>query len=256
MNETQTKTAITDTSSGQIRIRGYDITELIGRLSFAEGVYLVLKGELPNEKEKAMMEGILVSSLDHGVTPPSTLAARTVLSGGNPLNTAVAAGIMTIGDAHGGAIEQCARILQEKARDMKDAGETAKALVEELRQENKRMPGYGHRIHKKDPRTIRLLQLAEEVGFKGKHIELALKIEEELERSTGKSLPLNVDGTIAAIISEMGFDWRLGKGFFIISRTPGLVAHVYEEWTREKPMRHLGHSDYLYDGPAHRSIRM
>ena len=96
--------------------------------------------------------------------------------------------------------------------------------------------------------------MAKETGFSGRHIDLAVHIEAELEKQLGKRLPLNVDGAVGAVISDMGFDWRLGKGFFIISRTAGLVAHVYEEWTRERPMRKLGPPPSEYDGPGERTL--
>ncbi|MFH1862575.1 MAG: citryl-CoA lyase [bacterium] len=248
------KTAITDVSGGNIVVRGYDIADLMEHSSFAEVVYLILKGELPNGKQRRMMEAMLVSSIDHGPTPPSNLAARTVFSGGNPLNAAVAAGVLTIGDSHGGAIEQCARILQEWTKKEGSPLQLAQQLVMEFKEKGKRMPGYGHRIHKRDPRTVKLLEIAEQIGYKGRIIELAVAIQDELERTSGKDLPLNVDGAIAAVSSEMGFDWRLGKGFFIISRVPGLVAHVFEEWTREKTMRRMGPPPYEYDGPTPRQM--
>ena len=250
MSENTWTTSITKTGAGELRVRGYDITQMIGRLSFAQTVFLILKGELPNESEARMIEGMLISSIDHGITPPSNLAARTVMSGGNSLNTAVAAGIMTIGDSHGGAIEQCARILQESVT----AGKDAATVVAEAKAVKLRIPGFGHRIHARDPRTETLFALADECGFTGPHIELARGIMEELERGSDKKLPVNVDGAIAAIISEMGFDWRLGKGFFIIARTPGLVAHVFEEWSTQKPMRKLGPLGGAYDGAPDRDL--
>jgi citryl-CoA lyase len=254
MPEQPWKTALTDVSGGQIRVRGYDIADMMENLSFADTVYLILKGELPNPQQRRMMEAMLVSSVDHGPTPPSNLAARTVFSGGNSLNAAVAAGVLTIGDSHGGAIEQCARILQDWEKREGSPQELAAKLVAEFKEKNKRMPGYGHRLHKRDPRTVKLLEIAARVGYMGRIITLAVAIQDELERTSGKDLPLNVDGAIAAIISEMGFDWKLGKGFFIISRVPGLVAHVHEEWTREKTMRKMGPPAYEYDGPEPRTI--
>jgi citrate synthase len=248
MPDDKPKTGITSVAPGEIRVRGYDIAELMGRKSFAEVACLVLKGQMPTEAEGRMMDAILTSSVDHGVTAPSSLAARTVMSGGNPLNAAVAGGILTIGDTHGGAIEQCARILQEWAKKPGDPLKLAGQLLEELKAKDLRMPGFGHRLHKTDPRTVRLFAMADELRFSGRHQTLAKAIESIFERQ-GKPLPVNVDGAIAAVISDMGFDWRLGKGFFIISRTVGLIAHAHEEKTREKPMRKLGISDYIYDGP-------
>ncbi len=253
MPDDKSKTNITSIEPGKIRIKGYDIVDLMGRRSFADIVYLVLKGELPSQSEARMMDAILTSSVDHGVTPPSSLATRTVVSGGNPLNAAVAGGILTIGDTHGGAIEQCSRILQEWAPRQGDADSVAQKLLNDLSSRKLRMPGFGHRLHKTDPRTVRLFEMTDQLDFSGKHQKLARAVERTFAEK-GKALPINVDGAIAAVISDMGFDWRLGKGFFIISRTVGLVAQAYEERTREKPMRKLGLESYEYDGPAPRGL--
>ncbi len=248
------KTAITEIGPGQIRVRGYDITDVMENLSYAETAYLILKGELPTKAEAALMNAILVSSVDHGATPPSVLGTRTVMSGGNSLNAALAGGVLVIGDTHGGAIENAARIMQEWASKGDDPAAIADELVGWLKEQKIRMPGFGHRIHKVDPRTAKLFAVAERHGYKGKHIELCRALEKALAARLGRELPINVDGAIAAAISDMGFDWRLGKGFFIISRMPGLLAHAYEEMTRERPMRKLGPMPFEYDGPAERKI--
>jgi len=253
-NETW-KTAITDIGPGKIRVKGYNITDIMEHLSFAETVYLILKGELPSKAEAELMNAILVASIDHGASPPSVLGTRTVMSGGNSLNAAIAGGVLVIGDTHGGAIEQSARIMQEWAQKDNDLDKVATDLVNWLKETKVRMPGFGHRLHNVDPRTAKLFEIAERHGYKGTHIELCKKIESALEKQTGKKLPINVDGAIAAVISDMGFDWRLGKGFFIISRVPGLLAHAYEEKMREKPMRKLGPMPYEYDGPPDRDIK-
>ncbi|SYZ73933.1 Citrate synthase [Candidatus Zixiibacteriota bacterium] len=254
MGDKDWKSAITDVSPGKIRIRGYDIDEIMEKLSYAEAVFLVLKGRLPSRAEAEMVRAILVSSLDHGVTAPSILSARNIIAAGNPLNAAVAAGILAIGDAHGGAIEEAARIFQLWSKKKGDPDYLAGQLVEDLKSEKKRMPGFGHLLHKTDPRTIKLFEIAERCGFWGRHVNLCLAVEKVLRKSSGKKLPINIDGAIAAVISDMEFDWRLGKGFFILSRVPGLIAHAYEEMTREKPLHQLGRSDCQYDGPSHKKI--
>ncbi len=254
MTDYRWKTAITEIKKGEIRVRGYDIVDMMGKLSFSDAVFLVLKGELPTKEESEMMRGILVSSIDHGTTPPSVLSTRNVLSGGNSLNAAVAAGVLTIGDVHGGAIERCARILQTWGKRPDEVSSTAKELVSDFIYKRRRIPGFGHRLHETDPRTVKLFQMAGQLNFSGKHMQLAQAVEAELSDSLGKRLPINVDGAIAAVISDMGFDWRMGKGFFIISRVAGLVAHAHEEMVREKPMRKLGDSNFDYDGPAARQI--
>jgi citrate synthase len=250
------KTAITSIAPGKIRVRGYAITDIMEKLTYAEAVYLILKGELPSPAEAELMNAILVSSIDHGVSPPSVLGTRTVVSGGNSLNAALAGGILVIGDTHGGAIEHAAKIMQEWVADNegKEPSVIADKLVGWLRETKIRMPGFGHRLHKVDPRTGKLFEIAERHGFLGQHILLCRALEKALAEKLGKELPINVDGAIAAVISDMGFDWRLGKGFFIISRLPGLLAHAYEEITRERPMRKLGPPPYEYDGPADREL--
>ncbi len=254
MADEKWKTSITDIGPGKIRIKGYNITDIMENLSYAETVYLILKGELPSKAEAELMNAILVASVDHGASPPSVLGTRTVMSGGNSLNAAIAGGVLVIGDTHGGAIEQSAKIMQEVAQRGNDVNQLASELVDWLKENKLRMPGFGHRLHNVDPRTAKLFEIAERHGFKGTHIELCKAIEKALEEKTGRKLPINVDGAIAAVISDMGFDWRLGKGFFIISRVPGLLAHAYEEMTRERPMRKLGPMPFEYDGPEDREI--
>ena len=254
MSDETWATGITDIGPGKIRVRGYAIADIMEKLSYAETVYLILKGQLPTKAEAELMNAILVSSIDHGASPPSVLGTRTVVSGGNSLNAAIAGGVLVIGDTHGGAIEQAAKIMQEWAKKSGEVDKLADELVNWLKVNKMRMPGFGHRLHNVDPRTGKLFEIAERHGFGGRHIALCKAIEKGLAEKLGKQLPINVDGAIAAVISDMGFDWRLGKGFFIISRTPGLLAHAYEEMTREKPMRKLGPPASRYDGPPEQEI--
>jgi citrate synthase len=246
-------TKITKVEPNHLVTRGYRQEDLIGNISYSSAVYLLLKGNLPNKQHGRMMDAILTACIDHGVTPPSSMASRIVASGGVPLPTAVAAGILSIGDAHGGAIEKGAKFLQDGVARMKKEDKTieeiAKILVKESQEQKKRILGYGHRVHTYDPRTKRLFNLAKELKISGIHVKLSKTIENELEIQTSKKLPINVDGAIAAISSDMGFDWRLGKAFFLIGRVAGLTAHVYEEQTQQKPMRKIFSCDCTYDGP-------
>ena len=251
-------TKITKVEPNHLITGGYRQEDLIGNVPYPHVVYLLLKGELPSKEDGKMMDAILTACIDHGVTPPSSMASRVVASGGVPLPTAVAAGVLSIGDAHGGAIEKGAKFLQEGVTRMKEegksVGEMAELLVRESREKKKRIYGFGHRVHTSDPRTKRLFKLAEELKIARKHIALSKAIEKELDKQTGKKLPINVDGAIAAISSDMGFDWRLGKAFFLLGRVAGLTAHVYEEQTREKPMRKMFTVECEYDGPEERDI--
>jgi len=249
------KTSITNIEPNRILVRGAQIDKMMGELSFAQAIYLVLKGDLPSKENTKMLDAILVSSIDHGVTPPSTLSARTVASCGASLSAALASGILAIGKYHGGAVEDCMNILLEGVERKKKANKSFQDMgVELVREYNgmkKRIFGFGHRVHTEDPRTKRLFQIAEELNLVGDYVKMAQALEEALFLVLAKRLPLNVDGAIAALLCEMGFPPMLGNAFFIISRVPGLIAHIYEEKTREKPMRIINPSKWEYDGPGY-----
>src|SRR4030065_2520394 len=178
MAEKTWKSAVTGHFAGVPHVRGYKLTEMVQKLSFTQAIWLVLKGELPNEKEEAMLNAILVASIDHGVEAPSTTVARITASCGVPLSTAVATGVAAIGDSHGGAIEEAAKIFQE----IVEKGKSPTEIVEKARFKSERIQGFGHKIYETDPRTVALIETAEKNGLKGKYVEAALEIEKELEK--------------------------------------------------------------------------
>src|SRR5213595_2305472 len=250
-------TAITRVEPNKVAVRGYNIAELIGRVSFGAAVHLILTGELPSQAVARLMDAILVSSIDHGATPPSALAARSVASTGATLSASVAAGIMSINRHHGGAIEDCARqlkaIADRAARESISMDESAARTLSAMRESGERMPGFGHRYHTKDPRTARLFELAREAGVDGVHMQAARAVEKAFVNAK-KSLPINVDGAIGAILADLGMSPEAFNGIFMIARTPGLIAHVIEEQTRERPMRRIDPVNHGYDGPPPRSL--
>jgi citrate synthase len=251
------QTGITKVEPNKLVTRGYRQDELIGKVPFSHVVYMLFKGDLPDEKTGKLFDAMITASIDHGPTPPSAQAARIVCSGGVPLPTAVAAGLMAVGDYHGGAIENAMNILyglvEKKDKEGKSIQKVAEETVKEFRDKKKRMPGLGHRIHTDDPRTKKLFSMAGDLGIAGDHIKMLEAFKEEFGKATGKDLPINVDGALAALACDMGFDYRLGKALFLMGRIAGLVAHVHEEKTRERPMRKFD-PEFEYDGPAERDI--
>jgi len=253
-------TAITRIEPNRVLVRGYPVDEMMGRVSFADAVYLLFTGDLPSPAIGKIISAILVSSLDHGATPPSTLVARNVATTGAPLRNAVAAGVLSFGSYHGGDVEACMRML--------DAGltltaqgvsfrEAAERLIGERRARRERLPGFGHRLHTRDPRAVRLLQMAVELELEGDHIRLLRAIEQGLAEGGGAEahpLPVNVDGAIASVCGDIGFDYEFGNALFIISRVPGLIAHAHEERLRQSPMRQIDPKDHAYDGPSERRL--
>ena len=216
---TEWKTEIA--SSGQeAKIRGEKL-ETVMDMEFADAIWLLLTGEEPGPEESDMFNTVLSSSIDHGVGNPSTVSARTVQSGGNDMNTSVAAGVLALGDKHGGAIEEGMKILH--------SDKTAEQIVNDYLENGEKIPGLGHKVYEeKDPRAEKMFEKAEELGLSGEYIEKMKGIQEVFAE---KKVPLviNVDGAISGVMSDLGWDYRLGKGLFIIARTPGLVAHVREE---------------------------
>ena len=243
---------------GHIAIRGYAIGDLIQRASFGDMVYLMFKGEWPGRREGELVEAILVSSVDHGLAAPSTDATRLVASSGVPLPSAVAAGLLAVGEHHGGAIERCAQLMQEALQAVpheKGRLSPHRPAVSHLTTGQARAyarlrpprPSYG-------PRVAPLFGRAAALGLSGRWVVFARAIEEALREQTGRALPINVDGAIAALLLEMGFDWRAGKAFFLISRSVGLSTRYLEQITREPPFKAADHAEVVYDGPEAREL--
>lgn len=254
------QTALTSIAANKILIRGYPLDEMMGRLSFADAVYLLLMGELPTASIGRMLNAVLVSSLDHGVTPPSTLAARNVATSGAPLKDCVAAGVLAFGPHHGGDIESCMRFLDRGltlVRSGKSLQQAAESIVDDCAAQHEVPPGFGHRFHTRDPRAARLFQMALELELEGEHVRLIRAAERAMDARTetfGRPLPVNVDGAIAAISADLGFAYELGNAIFLISRLPGLIAHAHEERTRQSPMRQIDPKDHDYDGAGERRL--
>lgn len=227
---TDWKTEISSSGEDSV-VRGTPREELMD-MNFADAIWLTLTGEKPSDEESEIFNTVLSSSIDHGVGNPSTVSARTVQSGGNDMNTSVAGGVLALGEKHGGAIEEGMKILQ--------SDKTAEEIVEEYLEKGEKIPGLGHKVYdEKDPRAEKIFQKAEELGISGEYTEKMKDLQEEFADRKVK-LVINVDGAISGVMSDLGLDHRLGKGIFIIARTPGLVAHVREEMDEQDFRREDG----------------
>jgi len=262
------RTSIAYKTRDEIVVRGYDLNELTGNVDFAAMAYLVWTGELPSEGHRRMLNALLVSLAEHAFSP-SAAACRFVASGGVPLNTAVAGGVLTLGGRHGSA-DVAARMLQEGVSRCRQEGlqpeAYAREFVAECRKHKRTLNGYHHPQHVRDPRVARLLELAAELGLQGEHLRLARAIEEATEGVYSRRLHLNAPGAMAAIGSDMGLSPEQIKGLMILSRTVSLVAHSIEEMQREKGWRASGNAEITqpldlalqlpeyYDGPPRRPL--
>lgn len=253
--------ALTSIEPNKILVRGYPIDELMGRVSFSDSIYLLFTGELPTPTISQLVDAMLVSFIDHGATPPSTLAARNAATTGASIRGSVAAGVVAFGRHYGGDILACRARLEEGLAMTKSGPLMAAAaaeMAERLVQADEiPPPGFGHRYHTTDPRATRLLQIAHELESDHRYTQFIRALEHALSRHpalTEHPLPINVDGAIAAVCGDLGLPPEVADALLLISRIPGLAAHVLEEQQREAPMRPIDPITHIYDGPGSRRL--
>jgi len=230
-------TSIIDIHPGSINVRGYPIQELIGRVSFPQMIWLMLRGELPTAPQASLLEAALVASVDHGPHAPSIAIARMATSCGLPLNGAMASALNALDDVHGGAGQQAVELYASIAARIDDGvapDEAVEAGVDAfIATRGKYLPGFGHRFHPVDPRAGRLLALVDEqvaAGvLTGRFAQIARGIEALLKKRKDKPVPMNIDGVTAVIYAELGFAPELARGVFCLARAVGILAHAWEQ---------------------------
>jgi citrate synthase len=230
--------SISTSNSETIIIRGYDLCqELIGKISFTDHVWLLITGVLPNDSQKRILDATLVAIAEHGLVPSVQAGRMTLAAAPEAMQGAVAAGILGCGSVVLGSSEAAghffSRILSRAQEENLPIEDAIRASVQELRGSRRAIPGYGHSLHKDaDPRAIRLLQYAEEIGVAGKTVRLAQQIEKMLPELVRRKLVLNVSGAIPAVLVDAGFPLQALKGVPILARTASLVGHLLEEQLR------------------------
>jgi citrate synthase len=229
-------TAVSRIEPNVIELRGRPIQDLIGSVSFAGVVWLLLRGELPAPGQERLLEAALVSAVDHGPHAPSIAVARIAATCGVGLNNAVASAVNTLGDVHGGAGEQCMHVLAEVAertRNGEPADRAAASVVDDWRARSRYVPGFGHRFHTVDPRRDPLLRLVEAAVadglVDGAYLNAATAVERHLAGGRSGAVPMNIDGCTAVVYGELGFPPPLARGLFVLSRSVGILAHAWEE---------------------------
>jgi citrate synthase len=254
-------TALTSIEPNTILVRGYRIDELMGRVPFGDAVYLMLTGDLPSSSISTIINAMLVSFIDHGVTPPSTLAARNAATTGASIRGAVAAGVVGFGRHYGADIQACRQRLEEGLGLIRGPFMAAAAIemAERLVHADEiPPPGFGHRYHTRDPRAARIMQIAHELEIDSRYTRFIRELERALAQHPALAdhpVPINVDGAIAAVCGDLGLSPDVADALLLISRVPGLCAHVIEEQSREKPMRVVDALSHQYDGPVERRVR-
>lgn len=228
------RTDIGWSDSSSITLFGKNFTsEILGHLNLGDMGFLELTGRFPNPAESRMFNAMVVTLVEHGITPSALVARLTYLGAPESLQGAVAAGLNGLGTVFVGSIEGAAKMLREAmpAPDpAADFAALARPVARTFREAGRIVPGIGHPLHKPiDPRTPRLLELARDNGFDGPYVKLMGAIASASEQETGKVLPMNATGAIGALCCEMGFDWKICRGLGVMARAVGLVGHILEE---------------------------
>ena len=226
------ETSVGASDADSITIMGRDLSsELLGRTTFTELAFLLVRRRDPTPEETRMLDAVLVSLADHGFTP-TVLAARLTHTGApESLQGAMAAGLLGAGSVVLGVVEDTVRFLDA-------AGDDVEGAVAREIEAGRRVPGLGHPVHKaEDPRTPRIYAIAEETGQLGSHLSRLREVAAAYARQTGRELPINGAGVAGAALADLGFPAPLLRGFALLARTAGLLGHLAEEMQSPIGMR-------------------
>ncbi|MFD1824632.1 MULTISPECIES: citryl-CoA lyase [Mumia] len=239
------ETAITRIAPGEVEHRGTPVQHMIGADDLVTSAWFLVRGDRPSPAQAALLQAAMVASMDHGPQAPSIAVARIAASCGVGINNAMASAVNTLGDHHGGAGQQCVEMFEEIVTAVNE-GLTIEAATEDVvarwRERSRYIPGFGHRFHPRDPRRDPLLGMVEDAAgagaVSGKYLEAALAVETLLASGRERPIPMNIDGATAVIYAELGFPPELARGFFVLSRSVGILAHAWEE--RQSGRRNKG----------------
>jgi citrate synthase len=213
-----------------IYVRGTDlVNDLIGKVSFTQMMFFQITGRQPTPAQVALLDAVLVTLMEHGLTP-SAIATRLIyVSAPESLQSAVAAGLLGVGSTFIGTMEQ-ASLLIEEILAAGDAVSCARAIATRHREHNLPLPGFGHPLHKPDdPRSARLLALCEQHCTPGRHVQALRTLSRVVDEVYGRHITINATGAIAAVLGEIGFPREVARGVAVVSRAAGLVGHILEE---------------------------
>jgi citrate synthase len=234
-------TSLGTSTADEIRLLGQNLTEdLMGKVGFGELAFWLVALRRPTPQETRVFEAVLVALADHGFTPTAIAARLTYLSAPDSLQGALASGLLGGGSRFLGVTEDCGQYLHDVLEGQADvptddAGWDALALdaVRRTREQGRYVPGLGHPVHKVlDPRTPRLIAIADEEGLRGPHLTLFEAIGRTHKEVLGRRLPLNGAGVCGAALADLGLPVELLRGFALLARAAGLLGQIAEEARR------------------------
>src|SRR6202011_688512 len=113
---------------------------------------------------------------------------------------------------------------ERAASGSRSLADVARATALDARAAGRRLPGLGHRLYERDPRTAVLFDMAERYGKAGQGVAFMRALESAVAE-TIKPLPINIDGAMAAVLHDLGYPAAAAKLIFIVGRTAGLAGH-------------------------------
>jgi citrate synthase len=204
--------------------------EVIGKMSFTDFMFLQIMGRASTATDRAVLDAVLVTLCEHGLTPSAITARLTYYGAPESLQGAIAAGLLGVGSQFVGTMEACAQLLQQLAVSTQEPIDAARAIAQQLRSTKTPVPGFGHPHHRPDdPRPAALFTAAQAAGVSGRYIDLLQTLAREVDTAYGRHLTINATGAIAALLLEINVAPALMRGFAVLSRTAGLIGHLYEE---------------------------
>lgn len=206
------------------------VNDLIGEQTFTEVMFTQIMGRRPRQVDLRIVDAVLITLMEHGLTPSAITTRLIYMSAPENLQGAVSAGLLAVGSQFVGTMENCA-VLLDRILTSDDQDATAREIVQEHRSRKEHIPGFGHHLHKPDdPRSIKLMDLARKEGeLSQRHIRALELLSAVVDEEYGRHITINATGAVAALLGEIGVPVRLMRGFAVISRAAGLVAHVAEE---------------------------
>lgn len=231
-------TSIATSDAKSITVRGLDVaSEVIGHLDFTHYFWLLVTGKPPTDTQKFFANAVLCAIAEHGLVPSVAVSRMTLAAAPEAFQGAVAAGLLGCGSVVLGSAETAGQFLASRIAAMDREGlseaEAAKAGVAALRANKQAIPGLGHPEHSAgDPRAIRLLALARDHGVAGRHIAMLEAVQRALPDVIGRTLPINVNGAIPAVMLDVGYPLEALKGISLLARTASLIGHLQEESER------------------------
>lgn len=253
------KTAITEVKDNDVRVRGYSLPDLLGKLTYSQMVALLLTGELPSPEEHIVLDAILVAASERGVRASSALITRQAAAAGAAVSPAVLGGLLSLSLEGGSAVKACMEAIYATmdlvAESNVSLDEAAMKIVKERIDSDGNLAGFGAAADGPEAVSATLVGLVEGLNLPDAGgIEVIKALEVAFAAHTDEHTPVNLHGAIAASLCELSYPPELGDAFVLMGRLPSLMTHFAEERAREKPGRFVDPTTCSFDGQGPREL--